>query len=141
MRDLDRLAVRRVRDRKRPLVEPLHQHAISAAVVEQNLDLIAASAPEYVQVAALRITRQLLAHQGHQSGDLPSHVAGASVQEHTNLPIQADHRPPSSAWSHGAIAAASQVPANVTTRPFGNVTSTRRWAASVTCPWSRTSTA
>src|ERR1700759_3249799 len=115
-----------MRDRKRPFIETFHQHAITALVVEQNLDLVTAPATEHVHVAALRISSQLLAHHRHQTCDLSAHIAGAGVEEDAKLPIRPDHRSPSSACSHGAIAAASHVPANVTTRPLSNVTSTRR---------------
>src|SRR5215468_6660562 len=117
-------------DRKRPFIETFHQHAISALVVEQNLDLITAPATEQVQVTALRISSQLLAYHRHQTCNLSAHIAGAGVEEDANLAVQPDHRSPSSASSHGLIAAASHVPANVTTRPFGSVTSTRRSVAS-----------
>src|SRR5215510_13447041 len=129
MRDLDGVTLGSVCDRKRPLVELFHQHAVAAPIVEQNPQLIAAPTTEHVQVTALRISSQLLAHHRHQTCDLSAHIAGSGVEEDAKLPIQPDHRSPSSARSQGAIAAASHVPANVTTRPFGNVTSTRRSAA------------
>src|SRR5262249_16345696 len=98
-------------------------------IVEQNFELITAPATEHVQVTALRISPQLLAHHRHQTCDLSAHIAGAGVEEDANRPMEPDHRSLSSACSHGAIAPASHVPANARMRPFGNVPSTRRSVA------------
>src|SRR5882724_4853686 len=130
MRNFDSAAIRGMRDRECALVKTLYQHAVTAPVIKQNLQLITAPSAEHIQVPALRITRQLLAHHCHQTCDLSAHIAGAGVEKNANLPIEPDHRTPSTACSHGAIAAASHLPANVTTRPFGKLTSTRGSVAS-----------
>jgi hypothetical protein len=109
-------AVGHRRPQKALSVEALRKQARTLPVVPNDFDQVASAASKDVEIAAVRITLQLLLHQQRKAVEAASHIRVPGGKPYSHIARDRDHRR-SSTSSTRASAAASTLASTRTRRP------------------------